>query len=152
MKNNKLDEMQDQKLMKLEEYGFWVMFWALAAAIIVQLLAGGTLKEAAGEMIVLLIGSVYLSITTLKNGIWTRKTTPTRKGNAAASLIPALAIGALNGVKLVQNGKTDAGSVLTALAISAAAYLACFIVLEVFRAAYDKRRAKLDGAGDESEE
>ena len=27
---NKLDEMQNQKLLKLEEYGFWIMFWALA--------------------------------------------------------------------------------------------------------------------------
>ena len=24
---NKLDEMQNQKLLKLEEYGFWIMFW-----------------------------------------------------------------------------------------------------------------------------
>ena len=68
---NKLDEMQNQKLLKLEEYGFWIMFWALAVAIAVQLLTGATIKEVAGESIVLLIGSIYLSITALKNGIWT---------------------------------------------------------------------------------
>ena len=28
MKKNNLDEMQDRKLLKLEEYGFWIMFWA----------------------------------------------------------------------------------------------------------------------------
>ncbi len=147
-----LDEMQEQKLLKLEEYGFWVMFWALTAAIAVQLIAGGTIKEAAGELIVLLIGSVYISITSLRNGIWTKKTAPTRKGNAIASLIPAIAIGALNGIKLFHNGKTDACSVMIAAAIAAAAYLACFAVLELFRTAYNKQRAKLDGAEDESEE
>ena len=29
-----------QKLMKLEEYGFWIVFWALLVSIIVQLAAG----------------------------------------------------------------------------------------------------------------
>ena len=46
---NKLDEMQNQKLLKLEEYGFWIMFWALAVAIAVQLLTGATIKEVAGN-------------------------------------------------------------------------------------------------------
>ena len=138
---NKLDEMQNQKLLKLEEYGFWIMFWALAVAIAVQLLTGATIKEVAGESIVLLIGSIYLSITALKNGIWTRKTTPTRKGNAMASLIAAIVIGA----------KTDAGSLLTAIAISAATFLACFVVLELFRATYNKRRSELDDIDEESE-
>ena len=40
MKKNNLDEMQDRKLLKLEEYGFWIMFWALAAAIVIQLATG----------------------------------------------------------------------------------------------------------------
>ena len=43
-KKNILDEMQDQKMLKLEEYGFWILFWALTAAILVQLLMGGTLR------------------------------------------------------------------------------------------------------------
>ena len=29
MKKNNLDEMQDRKLLKLEEYGFWIMFWIM---------------------------------------------------------------------------------------------------------------------------
>ena len=69
---NNLDEMQDQKLLKLEEYGFWVMFWALAVSIVVQLIIGGTIKEVLGEIIILLVGSVYLSAATLKNGLWAR--------------------------------------------------------------------------------
>ena len=66
---NNLDEMQDQKLLKLEEYGFWVMFWALVLSIVIQLIIGSSIKEVLGEIIVLLIGSVYISVTTLKNAL-----------------------------------------------------------------------------------
>ena len=43
MKKNNLDEMQDRKLLKLEEYGFWIMFWTLAAAIVIQLVTGAAM-------------------------------------------------------------------------------------------------------------
>ena len=86
MKKNKyagnLDVMQNQKLLKLEEYGFWIVFWALLLSIIVQLTAGLGIKEVVGEIVVFLMGSVYLAITTLKNGLWTRSAVPSRKGNA----------------------------------------------------------------------
>ena len=48
-KKNNLDEMQEQKMLKLEECGFWILFFALAAAILVQLLMGGTIRQIAGE-------------------------------------------------------------------------------------------------------
>ena len=57
-RTNRLDEMQNQKLMKLEEYGFWIMFWTLLASIVVQLILGCSLKEVLGEIVVFLIGSV----------------------------------------------------------------------------------------------
>ena len=148
-KINRLDEMQDQKLLKLEEFGFWTMFWGLAAAIVVQLILGGTIKQVAGELIVLLIGSVYLCVTSLKNGIWTRESTPTRKGSAMASIIPAVLIGAIHGWKLIQKDQINTTSLLITAAIMAAVYAACFAVLEVFRAAYNKRRSALDDIPDE---
>ena len=86
-RKNNLDEMQDQKLLKLEEYGFWVMFWALVLSIVIQLIIGSSIKEVLGEIIVLLIGSVYISVTTLKNGLWTRTSIPTRKGKRSSCCI-----------------------------------------------------------------
>ena len=99
-RTNRLDEMQDQKLLKLEEGGFWILFWALSLAILVQLLTGGSFRQIAGELIVLAIGSIWLAVTTLKNGLWTRESAPTRKGNALASIIPAVLIGAIHVFKL----------------------------------------------------
>lgn len=48
---NNLDEMQDQKLLKLEEYGFWVMFWALVLSIVIQLIIGSSIKEVLGVFV-----------------------------------------------------------------------------------------------------
>ena len=122
--NNALDEMQDQKILKMEEYGCWILFWGLALAVVVQLLLGGSIRQIAGELIVLLVGGAYVLATSLKNGLWTRSATPTRKRNAAVSIIPAAIIGVLN-------------------------VIVCFAVLEVLRLLYEKRRSKLDDVGEE---
>jgi hypothetical protein len=151
-RKNRLDEMQDQKLLKLEEAGFWILFWALSLSILVQLLAGGSFRQIAGELIVLAIGSIWLAVTTLKNGLWTRESTPTRKGNALASIIPAVLIGAVRVYKLIQRGWVQPKSLLIALGISAAVYVLCFGILEFFRAAYSKRRSALDDIPDEESE
>ena len=155
MKKNKyagnLDEMQNQKLLKLEEYGFWIVFWALLLSIVVQLTAGLGIKEVIGEIIVFLMGSVYLAITTLKNGLWTRSTVPSRKGNALVSMIPAAVIGALNIFRMIQINGVSANALFVTVGIMAAAYAGCFAILEVFRASSQKRRNELDDIG-ESEE
>lgn len=143
-RTNRLDEMQNQKLMKLEEYGFWIMFWTLLASIVVQLILGCSLKEVLGEIVVFLIGSIYLTATTLKNGLWERTSTPSRKGNAAVSAVPAILIGIINVLKIIQNDKADTKSILITIAISIVVYAGCFIILEVLRTAYNKRRTKLD--------
>ncbi len=148
---NRLDEMQDLKLLKLEEYGFWIMFWALLASIVVQLFTGAGIKEIIGEVVVLLIGGIYLSITTLGNGLWTRTSTPTRKGNAITSIIPAAILGVINVIRLIQKNGITINALLIVTAIMIAAYAACFGILELFRASYDKRRSELDDIDEESE-
>ncbi len=146
-----LDEMQNQKLLKLEEYGFWIMFWVLLVSIIVQFMAGAGIKEVIGEIIAFLIGSVYLAITTLRNGLWTRSSAPSRKGNALVSIIPAAVIGALNVFKMIRGNGFSTNAIYVTVGIIAAAYAGCFAILELFRARYKKRRSELDDI-EESEE
>ena len=154
MKNKRaghLDEMQHQKMLKLEEYGFWIMFWVLLVSIIVQIMAGTGIKEVIGEMIAFLIGSVYLAITTLRNGLWTNTSAPSRKGNALVSMIPAAAIGALNIFRMIQRNRFSANALFVTVGIMAAACAGCFAILELFRASSQKRRSELDDI-EESEE
>ncbi len=146
---NTLDEMQDQKMLKMEEYGYWILFWGLALAVVIQLLLGGSIRQVAGELIVLLLGGIYVLATSMKNGLWARNAAPTRKGNAVASIIPAAVIGVLNGIKLVQKKSAGTNDILLAAVFTVAAYVLCFIALEVLRTAYEKRRQKLDETGEE---
>ena len=145
------DEMQDQKMLKLEEYGFWIVFWGLAVIILVQLVTGGTIRQIAGELAALFIGSVFITVTYLKNGLWTRNSTPTRKRNALTSIIPAALLGVIHIIKIVKNQEIKTNDILITAAVVAAAYAACFIVLELFRTVYQKRRSKLDDTGEENE-
>ena len=154
MKKNrtgKLDEMQNQKLLKLEEYGFWIMFWALLASIVVQLFTGEGIRQIIGEIIVLLIGSIYLSITTLRNGLWTRTATPSRRGNAITGIIPAVLLGMISVIRFIQKNGITVKAILVVAAIMIAAYAACFVILEFFRASYNKRRSELDDIEEERE-
>ena len=150
--NHQLDEMQDQTLLKLEEYGYWIVFWALLASIVIQLMMGGTIKQVLGEIIVFLIASVYLSVTSLKNGIWTRTSETSRKGNAIVSIIPAVIIAAINVFKMIQNNKLEPSTILIAAAFMIASYIGCFVILEVYRATYNKRRKKLDDIDENEKE
>ena len=150
--NHRLDEMQDQKLMRLEEYGYWIVFWALLASIVIQLMMGGTIKQVLGEIIVFLIASVYLSVTTLKNGLWTRTSEASRKGNAVISIIPAVIIATINAFKMIQNNQLETNSMLLAAAFAIAAYIGCFVILEVYRTTYNKRRKKLDDIDENEKE
>ena len=50
MKSNKqLDEMQESKLLKIQERGFWLVFWILFAAIFVQALIASIDKGTRGS-------------------------------------------------------------------------------------------------------
>ncbi len=148
-KNGILDEMRDQKMLKMEEYGYWILFWGLALAVIVQLFLGGTLRQVAGELIILAIGGAYVLVTSLKNGLWSRSAEPTMKSNAVASLIPAAVICVLSVVKLIQKKEIGTNDILLVIGFTAATYVICFVVLEGLRAAYKNRRQKLDETGEE---
>ena len=151
--NNMLDEMQDRKLLTTEEFGFWLVFWILVAAILLQALMGTTLKELAGEIAALLAASVYIAFSSLKNGLWTRKYTPTLKTNAIASAIPSLIFGVINAVRafVILKKPIKFRAAIQIVAICIGVYVLCFALLEIFCLIYKKRREKLDDIEDEKE-
>lgn len=149
-KKTKLDEMQEKKLLKLEEAGFWMIFWLLFAAIIVQIVVDGNFKAVIGEIIVLLIASVYIAFSSLKNGVWSKNQTPTLKSNVLTSLIPAILLGVFQAVRafVVLKKSVTADLLLKIAAVMVVAYLVCLALLEVFQHIYNKQRNKLDNIGE----
>lgn len=150
---NNLDEMQDSRLLKIEETGLWLAFWGLTAAIVIQFVIGTALKEIAGEAAVLVVLSIYIAFTTVKNGLWTRRWSPTKRTNMLCSFVPAAILGGVHGVRrfLILREPFSFKPLLGILIVMAAVYALCFALLELLRVLYQKRRDQLEETGDEGE-
>lgn len=70
-KNNRLDEMQERKLLQIEHNGFWISFWLLAVGIFLQMFLFGPehMETVVGESIILLFVSLYIVCACIRNGI-----------------------------------------------------------------------------------
>lgn len=147
-----LDEMQDHKLLKIEETGFWLSFWVSFAVIVIQVLIGASLKQIAGETIILFVASIYIAFSSIKNGLWTRNYIPTLKTNALTSIIPSLAIGAFNSIRafVVLKQEIRPNLIILIFVIMVAVYAICLVILEVLRLIYKKRRDKLEDIDDDN--
>lgn len=147
-----LDEMQDHKLLKIEETGFWLSFWVSFAVIIMQVLIGANLREIAGEAIILFVASIYIAFSSIKSGLWTRNHLPTTKANALTSIIPSLAIGTFNSIRafVVLKQKIRPNLIIQIFVIMLAVYVICFVILEILRVIYKKRRDKLEDIDDDN--
>ena len=91
---NNLDEMQEQKLLKLESRGFWLIWWALLAAMAVQLLVCGAeaQRHLLGEWAVFMVASVYMVAACIRQGLWDRKLKPNLRTNLLLSLLTGVAM------------------------------------------------------------
>lgn len=153
-RQNMLDEMQENKLMKIEGAGFWLAFAGLLAAIIIQVLVYPNLRQIAGELTVFFIMSIYLIVLCLKNGLWSRAPVPTVKGNAISSAVAALAIGMIliaRSQLILRNGLSKEFAVTLFLSM-AVVFGGCFATLELTRVVYRRRRRQLDDGNGKSEE
>ena len=96
-RKNNLDEMQEQKLLRIEHNGVWFAFWGLLVAILIQSLTGGVneFRNIIGELVVFLGLDLYLLVACMKNGIWDRKLRANTKTNIIVSLVGGTVVGLL---------------------------------------------------------
>ena len=148
---NKLDEMQEQRLLHIERNGCWFAFWALLISIFVQMFifGPGNFKEIAGEWIVFMILAIYLSAACLKNGIWDRRLKPDLKTNLAASLIAAIAAGGILAVINFVNYTEVEAAVITFVLFAIVVFVLTFIALSISAKIYKKRLQDMESRYDE---
>ena len=148
---NKLDEMQEQRLLHIERNGCWFAFWALLISIFVQMLifGPGNFKEIAGEWIVFMILAIYLSAACLRNGIWDRRLKPDLKPNLAASLIAAIAAGGILAVINFVNYTEVEAAVITFVLFAIVVFVLTFIALSISAKIYKKRLQDMESRYDE---
>ena len=152
-KKNNLDEMQEQKLLKLESRGFWLIWWGLLAAMAVQLLVYGV--EAyhllLGEWVVFMLASVYMAAACIKQGLWDRKLKPNFRTNLLISLLAAVVAGGFMGVYSYRSFGAAEAACWTVALVGGCTFALCLLALSLSALAYKKRRQQLD-EGEGSEE
>ncbi|MDD3393290.1 MAG: hypothetical protein PHG19_01435 [Anaerotignum sp.] len=143
---NSLDEMQEQKLLKIEHNGCWFAFWGLLATILIQTLLFDecTMRSICGEWIIFMSLSLYLGISCLKNGIWDRKLKPNGKTNVKLSLISASVCGLIYFVSSYVKYHSLLGSVATALFMFISVFVLTLIALSFSLMLYHKRISKIE--------
>ncbi|ODA39009.1 DUF6773 family protein [Desulfosporosinus sp. BG] len=148
MSKNLLDEMQEQRLLKIEHNGVWFCFWALLVAIIVQELLGVPFVQFAGEMIIFMILAVYLLVSCLKAGIWDRHLRPTLKTNLIISTISAIVFSLpVTVIKYFRYEACRENLFLTLgifVIMSVQLFILCFIALWLTNLIYKKRKNRLE--------
>ena len=152
-KKNNLDEMQEQKLLKLESRGFWLLWWALLAAMAVQLLVYGVeaYRHLLGEWVVFMLSCVYMVAACIKQGLWDRKLRPNFKTNLFLSLVAAVVTGSFMGVYSFRSFGAAEAAWWTVAMVGGCTFALCLLALSLSALAYKKRRQKLD-EGEGSEE
>lgn len=150
-KKNNLDEMQEQKLLKLESRGFWLLWWALLAAMAVQLLVYGVeaYRHLLGEWVVFMLSCVYMVAACIKQGLWDRKLRPNFKTNLFLSLVAAVVTGSFMGVYSFRSFGAAEAAWWTVALVGGCTFLLCLLALSLSASVYKKRRQKLDEGSEE---
>ena len=146
MKKSNLDEMQEQELLKVEHNGCWIAFWGLLAAIILQSILFGSkdFKTLAGEGIVFIALSIYLSFACIRRGIWDRRFQMNTQTNLMISAAAALVTGGVIALMVFRNTRHADATAISALISVSITFILCFAALKVSMQVTDRRQKQLE--------
>ncbi len=151
-RKNNIDEMQEQKLLKIESRGFWLAYWGLVAAIFIQTAMGNSgFQYIGGESIILIIISLYTVVDCIRNGIWDRKLKPDFKTNLLLSLAAGLAVGIFWFIVSYHRYHALAGSFATFAMMFIMVSVLVFVALSITSGLYKHKKNKIDKETDEEE-
>lgn len=144
-----VDERQEAELHKIEHYGFWIMFWALFAAIMYQItFVENGVSMVWGEVIVMLLGAVVTIVGCMKKGLWNYGSDPTIKNYLFYSIVFTALYGVLFAVEKYRNYdyfKENMKMLLISTGIYAGfTFVLTFALLFVCGTFVRKRRKKLE--------
>ena len=153
-KKNNLDEMQEQKLLKIEHNGCWLAFWGLFIVSTVQFMfyGPGCWQPLIGEWLVLMSLCLYMVIACLKNGIWDRRFSPTLATNLLFSIGGGVCSGVIFFVISYRNYHKLWGSLATGIFMLVTAFVVFLGALTLVAYLYRKKTEQLEDENREEEE
>lgn len=150
---SKLDEMQEQKLARIERNISHMAIFGLLALFLIELfLFGYDWKIVGGEFVLLMILCFYEIIASLRVGVWSRNIAPTRRNNVLAALAAGLIVFAFFLFMTVRwwDLYPLAGVIAAAISSVATIMLTYFLLWASLRE-YERRQEQLDQEADEEE-
>ena len=143
----KLDEMKRLKLLKIEEKGFYLMFYGLVFVIVVQAFLNDfkDIQEVILPMVLLVIVSIYFIIVCFKEGIWSY-----RDVNQKKSIVVSILVGIVGsfifGYKLYLLNRLHVGYLLMIFLIVT---ILMYLILIGVNRIYVKRVERLEDGDEE---
>ena len=156
MKNrrNNLDEMQEQKLRRIESGGFWIAYWGLLAVMLIHLFRGGLGSGSwmLPEWLLFMGLSLYIVVRCLRGGIWDRRLKANFRTNLIASLVAGAAMGIINTILLMKNyGNALSGAVAGGVVIGVGTFVLCLAALTLCVTILKRRQRKLEEEPEEDD-
>ena len=150
---SKLDEMQEQKLARIERNISHMAIFGLLALFLIELfLFGYDWKVIGGEFILLMILCFYEIIASLRAGVWSRNIAPTRRNNVLAALAAGLVVFVFFLFMTVRWWDLyPLAGVITAAISGVATFMLTYVLLWVSLREYERRQERLDREADEEE-
>lgn len=150
---SKLDEMQEQKLARIERNISHMAIFGLLALFLIELfLFGYDWKVIGGEFILLMILCFYEIIASLRAGVWSRNIAPTRRNNVLAALAAGLIVFVFFLFMTVRWWDLyPLAGVITAAISGVATFMLTYVLLWVSLREYERRQKQLDQEADEEE-
>ncbi len=143
-KKSNLDEMQEQKLLKITERSFWLGFWGLPLVIVVQALLKMPVESMLGELVVLLAICLYMCISCIRSGIWDRHLKPNLTTNLLGSVGAGVFMAVFSWLLFSSVGASEQKLWMLVAVFSLGTTVLCFVFIQLASWAYKKRREKLD--------
>ncbi len=147
MKKSNLDEMQEQNLLRIEHNGYWLAFWGLVVAMVIQMIVGGAqaFQHMLGEFIILMSLCAYTVIACIKHGIWDRRLAPNFKTNLLMSLGTGIVMGIATGISAQLRFNPGPISIILIgiITFTSTAGL-CLVALTLAKSIYTKKLKKIN--------
>lgn len=152
--NSNLDEMQEQKLLKIEHTGCWIAFWGLAGVLVVEcfFFRGGFPQNILGEAAVFLLLAIYILVSCVKNGIWDRKLRPNPQTNLKVSLIASGITAVILMVANYLRYQNLVGALLSGVFVFVFTFALTFAAVSLASKICQKKNAKLEEQAETVEE
>lgn len=143
MKNNGLDERQEQAVARIGTTSFYVMFCVCAVTIVVELFLTGSLKSVAGETVVLLAGGIPCMVGYMKNGLWSRHSRPLGRGqNLLLSIVFSGIFSVIYAAFLCRGNLRDGQAAVGAAGFFVGVAVLCFVCLGIMGRIAEKNQEK----------